>query len=421
MGRDEAVSLLLVRHPLDEVLALLARHEVHPAGYFLLLWAWPHQGLVEARLLSWLPAVTTVPIVVLIARRTGLPVLAAGLLAALSPFLAYYAGEARMYSWLSLFGAAALLALLHLPERHRPGHGIALGALLATGLYIHYYAAFTIFGVLLVLVVQRRFALVGWAAGTAALLFVPGLLLLAAQLPTLLRYPAEGWQQRLDLPGLYAVGGLLLGGSEYYEPGRRAALLLVVPALFGVASQFSRDLRLFATGALGLPLLIGLLTASVSARYLAAGVPLLLLALAAATRGLPAGLRPAAVGAMLAVSVGLVAYGDLRYDNLKPPTPDFIAQARHDGALLVIGHRHFAPQAAYYAPGREAFSFSPPAVDHVGLWAIPATLPYPPPAGTPILLVDYCWDSRQVPAGYLVRSLRRISQVDLCVSLAEPA
>ena len=42
MGRDEAVSVLLVRHSPGQVLALLAAHEVHPAGYFLMLWAWPH-------------------------------------------------------------------------------------------------------------------------------------------------------------------------------------------------------------------------------------------------------------------------------------------------------------------------------------------------------------------------------------------
>lgn len=418
VGRDEAVSLLLVRHPLNEVVALLARHEVHPAGYFLLLWAWPHDTLVGARMLSWLPAVVTAPLVGLLAARAGLPVLTAGLLAAFSPFLAYYSAEARMYSWLSLFGAAVLLLLLHLPESPGRRWGIVLGILLAAGMYIHYYAAFTALGVLVVLATRRRLGVAGWALATAAVLYLPGLLLLAAQLPTFLRYPNEPWQQRLDLPGLYAVSGLLFGGSEYHEPGRRAAIVLALPALLGIA-RLSRELQLVAGAAIGLPLLLGTVTTSLSARYLAAGVPLLILALAAATAVLPARPRRASLVAMLVVSLGLVTYVDVRYDSLKPRTPDFIAAAHQYNALLVIGHRHFAPQAAYYAPGGEAFAFSPPRVDHVGLWSIPRTLPYPPATRTPILLVDYCWDTDRVLVRYRVAAAVR-QEADLCVFLATP-
>src|ERR1700730_14895292 len=72
VGRDEAVSLLLVRPPLGQIVQLLTAHEVHPAGYFLLLWAWPHGDLVEARLLSWIAAVACVPLVTLAASRLGL-------------------------------------------------------------------------------------------------------------------------------------------------------------------------------------------------------------------------------------------------------------------------------------------------------------------------------------------------------------
>src|ERR1700704_3873480 len=110
VGRDEAVSLLLVHHSLDQVVLLLVAHEVHPAGYFLLLWMWPHFDLIQARLLSWVAGVACVPLVTV--TRLGLrrPWLA-GVLTACSPFLAYQAEEVRMYAWLALFGAAALLAV----------------------------------------------------------------------------------------------------------------------------------------------------------------------------------------------------------------------------------------------------------------------------------------------------------------------
>ncbi|GAC1654120.1 MAG: hypothetical protein NVS9B1_04770 [Candidatus Dormibacteraceae bacterium] len=419
IGRDEAVSVLLVRHGLDRLLPLLAAHEVHPAGYFLFLWAWPHGTPIEARLLSWLPAVVTVPLVALAARRAGLSPLAGGLLAATSPFLAYYSAEARMYSWLALFGAAALLAVLSLPTRPGRAWGFGLGALLAAGLYIHYYAAFTALAVLAVLLVRRHLATAALTVATAGVAFLPGLVLLAYQVPVFLRYPAEPWQQRIDLGGLYAVAGLLFGGSEYYEPGRRVALLLALPALYGL-TRLPREIRLLAAAGIGLPLVLGVFTTSLSARYLAAGVPVLLLALAAAAAAVPVRVRAVGLGILVALSLGLVANGDLRYDSLKPPTPEFIAAARQADAVLVIGHRHFAPQAAFYAPGAEAFSFPPPPVDHVGLWSIPATAPYPPATGARILLVDYCWDAGHLPSGYRATVIKRYPEGDLCLSLAVP-
>ena len=73
---------------------------------------------------------------------------------------------------------------------------------------------------------------------------------------------------------------------------------------------------------------------------------------------------------------------------------------------------------AYYAPGGEAFSFPPPAVDHVGLWAIPPGLPYPPADGRPLLFVGYCSDALPLPAGYRVEGVVRYRGNDLCVTSA---
>jgi len=418
MGRDEAVSVLIVRHPLGELLPLLAAHEVHPAAYFLALWAWPHATPVEARLLSWLPAVGCIPLTYLAGARLGLerPWLA-GLAAATSPFLAYYAEEARMYAWLALFGAAALLLLASLPEQPGRRWGVGLGLLLAGGMYVHYYALFTAAGALAVLAWRRRWGVAGMAAGVAATAFVPGLVLLLRQLPVFFLYPTEPWQDKLTLPGLYAVSGLLFGASEYYEPGRRLALLLAIPALYGLVRAPTPVKLLLAFGA-GLPLLLGIFTTALSARYLAASVPALLVCLAFALDSLPGRIALPAAAAAGLLGAGLVAYADLRYDNLKPPTPEFLAQARSSGALLVVSHRHFAPQVAYYAPGGEAFSFPPPAVDHVGLWAIPPGLPYPPADGRPLLFVGYCSDALPLPAGYRVEGVVRYRGNDLCVTSA---
>ena len=97
IGRDEAVSVLLVRHPVGQVIQLLAAHEVHPAGYFLMLWAGPHSTPLAARLLSWLPAVGCIPLGWLAGHRLGLRrPWRAGLRLAASPFHAYAGSEARI-------------------------------------------------------------------------------------------------------------------------------------------------------------------------------------------------------------------------------------------------------------------------------------------------------------------------------------
>jgi hypothetical protein len=420
VGRDEAVSLLLVGHPIGQLISLLAAHEVHPAGFFLLLWAWPHGSLVQARLLSWTAAVGCVPLVTLAAARLGMrrPWLA-GLFVACSPFLAYEAEEVRMYAWLALFGAAALLALAYLPERPGLRWAAGIGALLAAGMYLHYFAAFTALGVIAVLLIRRHFAVAAQAVAVASLLFLPGLLLMLGQSAVFFRYPTQGWQERLTMHGFDTIVGLLFGGAEYDPYGRRVALILAIPAAYG-ALRAPRPVQVLLAFGAGLPLLIGVFSATLTARYLAAMGPVLLLCLAIAIDSLP---RPAMVPAALAaalLSVGLVGYLYVRYDTLKPPTPQLLAAAHDAGALYVVGHRHFAPQAAYYAPGGEAFVFIPPRVDTVGLWSMPPGLAYPPSPARPVLAVDYCNGSVPIPDGYRVTRRWVNSGANFCAWLAVP-
>lgn len=411
-------------HPPGPILHLLRAHEVHPAGYYLLLWAWPWHSLIGARLLSWAAALAVVPLVHAASARLGIarPGLPA-LLTATSPFLAYYGVEVRMYSLLALFGAALLLAVAWLAaEDQEPAWranlagGGGLGLLVAAGLYVHYYAAFPVLGLLIVLAVRRRWWMTIFMLATAGLLYLPGLVLLAGQLPVFLRYPTEAWQQRLSAGELYAISGLLFGGAEYQEWGRRAALLLALPALVGVA-RAPRALQQYLAGALLAPLLLGLFTTSLSARYLAASVPALLICLGLAIEALPRRLPAIAAAGACWLALGLIAYADLRPDSQKPPTPQLLAQARREGALYVVNHRHFAPQAAYYAPGDVAFTFPAPKVDHVGLWAMAPGAGFPPAGGRPLLIVDYCWNRPPLPEGYRWES-RTGYPDDFCVTRA---
>jgi hypothetical protein len=420
VGRDEAVSLLLVGHPIGQLISLLTAHEVHPAGYFLLLWAWPHGNLVEARLLSWSAAVACIPVVTLAAARLGLrrPWIA-GLLVACSPFLAYEAEEVRMYSWLALFGAAALIAVAHLPERPGPRWAAGIGILLAAGMYLQYFAAFTALGVIALLLLRRHFAVAAMAVAVASVLFLPGLLLMLGQSSVFLRYPTQSWQERLNMHGVNTIIGLLFGGAEYDPYGRRLALILAIPAAYG-AVRAPRSVQVLLVFGAGLPLLIGVFSATLTARYLSAMGPVVLLCLAIAIDSLP---RPAMLPATLAaalLSVGLVGYLGVRYDTLKPPTPELLAAAHDAGAEYVVGHRHFAPQAAYYAPGDEAFAFIPPRVDTVGLWSMAPGLAYPPSPARPVLTVSYCNRPVPIPDGYRITRRWINSGANFCAWLAVP-
>jgi hypothetical protein len=370
--------------------------------------------------LSWIAAVACVPVVTLAAARLGLrrPWLA-GLLVACSPFLAYQAADARMYALLALFGAAALLAVACLPERPGWGWAAGLGALLAAGMYLHYFAAFTALGVVAVLLARRRFTFAAQAVAVASVLFLPGLLLMLGQTDVFLRYPTQTWQERLTAHGLNTIVGLLFGGAEYDPYGRRLALLLFAPAAYG-AIRAPRPVQLLLACGAGLPLLLGLFSATLTARYLAPMAPVLLLCLAIAIDSLPEpAVLPAALAAAL-LSLGLTGYLDFRYDTLRPPTPELLAAAHAAGAEYVVGHRHFATQAAYYAPGGEAFAFAPPAVDQVGLWSMAPGLAYPPNPARPVLAVDYCEGPAPIPAGYRVTRRWVNAGADFCAWLAVP-
>jgi hypothetical protein len=78
--------------------------------------------------------------------------------------------------------------------------------------------------------------------------------------------------------------------------------------------------------------------------------------------------------------------------------------------------RIFAPPAAFYAPGKVAYAFTPPPVDYIGLYALPSGAPYPPRDGQPILFFDYCNQAPPQLAGYAF-SQRTVYPGAFCLDL----
>ncbi len=424
IGRDESVSVLVARHSAADVVRLLTAHEPNPAGYFLMLHFWPHDSVLAGRLFSFVPAIFVAPVIFIAARRLSVPALTAGLLAATSPFLAYYAAETRNYAWLILFGAAALALTAEAvagAATARIRLGLAIGAILAAGLYIHYFAVFTCIAAILAMVLwgQRRTALV--ATGTAVVLFAPGAIMLARQVGATSHLTSASWQSRVDLSGVFVTFSSLFAGTGDYLPGLLLAALFIAITLVALRRSANRSTQLlivFLVLGIAIPLIAGAFLKLVTPRYLAASLPALLVLCAAGLASLPRQIsRLVTIGVLLA-SVALIVGATGRFDGQKLEIQEALAFAQADHALPAIQGRQFATAAAFYAPGKVAYVFQPPPVDYLGLWALPPGATFPPADRGLVAFFDYCSNPPTRLAGYIPRTRTDLGD-NLCVDLSE--
>ncbi len=239
---DEALSLGMSSHPLAQLPEVLAQ-DTSPPLYHVLLNLWMASfGSSEAAThsLSLLFALAFVPAALwagwsLVDRRTGWM---CALLASVSPFLATYSNETRMYSLVALLSLLVTATFLHAFVHRRRGFVPAFSLLLALTLYTHYWGFFLALGTGAAVLVcltrsddRRRLVLDAVVAfGAAALLFAPWL-------PTLLYQRAHtvvGWALpptlqlvRDDVVGL--VGGPVPAVSLALGAGGALVVLLRRP------------------------------------------------------------------------------------------------------------------------------------------------------------------------------------------------
>ncbi|MCZ7544112.1 MAG: glycosyltransferase family 39 protein [Anaerolineae bacterium] len=285
---DEAFAVLYAETGLDAMLeGTLAQEDgaaadVHPLLYYTLLGAWMGrvgQSPEAVRALSVLVGVLTVAVVCRLAAdlfgpRAGL---AAGLIAALSPFHVQYAQEARMYALMALWLLLATWCFVRGWQgggrRRASFYWLGFAVFAALAVYTQQLAAFYLLALALFPFVARRWDVCGRvvAAGLAALaLYLPWLANLPGQLGKINQaywVPPPGLAQAiqtlfafavplLDLPQWILLGGLavsmvliaLLALHVLRSPrARRAAgwrlglaawLAFAPPALMFVAGQF---------------------------------------------------------------------------------------------------------------------------------------------------------------------------------------
>lgn len=183
--RDESFSFLMASRPVFEMLRLTAT-DFNPPLYYLVLKMWMtvlgHSEIV-LRSLSLVFAVFTVYIsyefIVGVMHVRSKWRYFYFILILFSPFLTYYAFEARMYSMLACFGT---LSWYFLAKKNRRGYILATIA----GLYTHYFMVLVLVSQALYIVLTSRDAKRREALrimGVAVAWFVPWILFVIAQKP----------------------------------------------------------------------------------------------------------------------------------------------------------------------------------------------------------------------------------------------
>lgn len=191
---DESLSIGLARHGVLEIPALLLR-DGSPPLWYLLLHGWMAlfgTSVVATHALSLVFALATVPVAWLLARRLfgDRAAWLTGALAAVNPFVTYFAHETRMYSLVVLLGLVVAAAFVEAFVDGRRRATWWFAAALLTLLYTHNWGIYTAVACVVALVPvvvasTDRLALLRRAAvafGVVAALYLPWVPVLLSQI-----------------------------------------------------------------------------------------------------------------------------------------------------------------------------------------------------------------------------------------------
>lgn len=239
---DELSTLYIVRgRSLGEALDIVSSDaEVSPPLSFIASWAFAKLGSAPEliRLPSLIAGMLSIPLTYLVgARAVGRTAgIAAAAIVALSPFMVYFATEARGYALAIALLLASTLALLQAIRSPARGWWVAYAVFSALAMYSHYTAAFPLLAQLLWVL---------WAAPAArAAALLANLLALVLYLPWLSGMLADTSSSTLPLVEAFVASGIEAKltaleawafGGPYLPPADFPGTWVVVTGAVGVA------------------------------------------------------------------------------------------------------------------------------------------------------------------------------------------
>jgi len=241
---DEAHTAWTSAMPWGRLFEVVRAVDTHPPLYYALIKLWTAvAGVSETalRVPSACFGTASVVLTYALARRIVPPQTAvlAAFLSAVAPLGIMASQDARMYTLLELLTLGATLALAAAAATRRRLAWAAYAGLVALTVYTHYLGLLVVAAHGLWTVRYRRSAAPAWLAsvGAAAVLYapwVPSVWWQATHSPILGWYVQPLYGSVVDLAGLFAFGGSLLGTATFFAPGPLPWLdriILVLPFL----------------------------------------------------------------------------------------------------------------------------------------------------------------------------------------------
>lgn len=353
---DEGISAGIASHRLGDIPTLL-RQDAAPPLYYLILRIWTSvfgSSDVASHGLSLLFGVAVVPAALwagwsTFGRRTGW---ICAVLSALSPYLAFYASETRMYSLVVLLSVLATASFLHAFVFGRRSYLAPFAILVVLLIYTHnwglLFAVGTVVALVPCLVLSRdpRRLLID-----AVLVFSAVGLLYLPWLPTLLYQRLQDGQPWADKPVLLEMRDevtRLFGGPETFIVIGFGAVTGMLVVLRRPWSRYALSLVVLAV--VPLVMLVGGWRSSVfNYRYLAAALgPLLILAAIGLARGGRVALATLWVAAILTAPIG--TKGPLYTKSNVQAVALRVAPDLRPRDLVILPDFQMVPLFAHYLP-----------------------------------------------------------------------
>lgn len=357
---DEGLSVGIAHHHWTSIPHLL-RQDGSPPAYYMLLGLWIRvfgDGERATHTLSLLFALACIPLAYAVAKSLfGRPTaIVTAILAALDPYLTYYAQETRMYTMEAFLSLFVAWSYVNGVLRGSRAWCVALVTSLTLLLYTHNWALFVCAALAATTAIVARER---WREFVAVAIGVA--ILYAPWLPTLLyqvRHTGAPWSTSPNLHELVLAPGAVLQGD-----GPLMAFALVGGT--GLATYIrrrdggERTVLLGLAWSVGITVLLAWIASQVSpawtTRYFAVVVGALLLL---AARGLVTAGRLGLIALVLVIFIWL---GYSAHNDKENARQIAATLTTHPGELLISTHPEQVPVLRYYfGPGlRYANSFGP--------------------------------------------------------------